>query len=123
MGAFYGEESGENLMAAPRKPLDMQRVEDLARMGATAKEIADILGVSMRTIYRRCGKLLIKLDGEWHARLRGLQRKAANDGNIAMLIWLGKQELGQSEKAENTNKGQQTIVMKEGGRDSTPRGE
>lgn len=33
-------------------------------------------------------------------RLRQLQWRAADNGNITMLIWLGKQELGQTEKVE-----------------------
>ena len=33
-------------------------------------------------------------------RLRQLQWKAATNGSVPMLIWLGKQTLGQSERTE-----------------------
>lgn len=34
--------------------------------------------------------------------LRRLQWKKASEGNVAMLIWLGKQILGQKERVEET---------------------
>ena len=32
-----------------------------------------------------------------------MQFKKANDGNVSMLIWLGKQYLGQTDKVEKNN--------------------
>lgn len=40
----------------------------------------------------------------WRIKLRSLQRTSAVNGNVTMQIWLGKQELGQVDKAENLNK-------------------
>lgn len=37
-------------------------------------------------------------------KLREFQWKAAESGNVTMMIWLGKQMLGQSEKTEAVNK-------------------
>ena len=43
--------------------------------------------------------------------LRSLQNKAAQNGNVTMLIWLGKQYLGQSDKTEITDN--KEIVIKD----------
>lgn len=40
----------------------------------------------------------------WRVKLRVLQRKTAEKGNAVMQIWLGKQDLGQTDKQENWNK-------------------
>ena len=44
-----------------------------------------------------------KQNGWGKIRLRQLQWKAAESGNVSMLIWLGKQYLGQSDKQETIN--------------------
>ena len=36
----------------------------------------------------------------WRQELRNLQKDAARKGNTAMLVWLGKQYLGQTDKLE-----------------------
>ena len=43
-----------------------------------------------------------KHQGEGKASLRRAQWKAAQDGNPTMLVWLGKQMLGQRDKQEIT---------------------
>lgn len=43
--------------------------------------------------------------------LRAAQYKAAMEGNTTMLIWLGKQRLGQSDKNELTGKDGERIVI------------
>lgn len=42
--------------------------------------------------------------------LRKKQWESAMNGNIAMQIWLGKQELGQSDKVEQTIKDEETVI-------------
>lgn len=48
----------------------------------------------------------------WRVKLRVLQRKSAEKGNVVMQIWLGKQDLGQSDKAETWNKNRNTSESK-----------
>lgn len=48
----------------------------------------------------------------WRVKLRVLQRKSAEKGNVVMQIWLGKQDLGQTDKAETWNKNRTTSESK-----------
>jgi len=90
----------------PRIKIDYKQVEQLAAMQCTDEEIAAVLGVERSTIKRRK-----KDDDEFctaykkgkergKASLRRMQFKAAEGGNATMLIWLGKQYLGQSDKTQ-----------------------
>jgi hypothetical protein len=47
---------------------------------------------------------------EGRMSLRRLQWKKAQEGNTTMLIWLGKQYLGQSDKQELTGKDGKSLV-------------
>ena len=90
----------------PRIKIDYKQVEQLAAMQCTDEEIAAVLGVERSTIKRRK-----KDDDEFctaykkgkergKASLRRMQFKVAEGGNATMLIWLGKQYLGQSDKTQ-----------------------
>lgn len=68
------------------------------------KSIDAAIKVIQRRIKERFGMSFVQyrdkmLDGR-RMKLRELQWKAADKGNPAVLIWLGKQYLGQSEKVE-----------------------
>ncbi len=102
---------GVNDMPTPKVKLDMKVVEGMAFVGATNQEIADFFGCSEKTIRNRCSEILSKSHADRKIKLRDMQWKAAEKGNTAMLIWLGKQHLGQSEKVEQNNN--QTIIIKE----------
>jgi hypothetical protein len=77
-----------------------EKVEQLASFGCTNIEIASYFGCSDTTLERNYGKILTKGRDKGKIRLRQLQYKAAEKGNVVMLIWLGKQVLGQSDKQE-----------------------
>ena len=90
-------------MARPKKHnLDTEKVEQLAGFGCTNTEIASFFGCSENTIRRSYGEYLTKGRDKGKIRLRQLQWRAAERGNTSMLIWLGKQVLGQSEKTEHS---------------------
>ena len=90
-------------MARPRKDINYTQARRLAEIQCTINEIAHVLGVSdtklkrdteFRAIYdqaREKGK----------TSLRRLQWAAARRGSTAMLIWLGKQYLGQTDRVES----------------------
>lgn len=80
------------------KPIDENIVYELAKMHCNNKEIAAVVGVSVDTIERRFAVLVDKGKEEGRATLRRLQWQQAMKGNIMMLIWLGKQLLGQKDK-------------------------
>jgi AraC-like DNA-binding protein len=85
-------------MARPLKKIDPVQVEKLAMMFCTNEEIADVLGCSSDTLVRRFAESLKKGRSHAKASLRRHQFKAASAGNAALLIWLGKQHLGQTDK-------------------------
>ncbi len=110
----------------PRREFDLRQVEELARLGCTEEDMGAVLGVSVDTIQRRkrtseefCGAIK-RGQAATRNSLRRLQLKKALDGNVTMLIWLGKQLLGQSDR-QSTLLGQnpegppvQVVVLQRG---------
>lgn len=92
-------------MARPKKNIDYVTVEKLASIQCTQEEIANFLDISTRTLQRDKEFCRIYKKGMENGKmsLRRMQFKKANDGNVSMLIWLGKQYLGQTDKVENNN--------------------
>lgn len=90
----------------PRKEIDLQIVEKLAMIHCTDKEMADILGVSVDTLWRRKQddpaflELLERGRSNGKASLRRRQWQRAESGSDTMLIWMGKQILGQRDRHE-----------------------
>ena len=80
-----------------RVVVDPKEVEKLARLHCTIKEIAEYLGTTADTISYHFADIITKAKTETKNSLRRAQLKVALDGNVTMLIWLGKQMLGQSE--------------------------
>lgn len=90
-------------MARPKKQIDAKLVHDLASIGCKNNEIAAFVGCSTDTLERRFAAELINGRESVKISLRRWQLQAAQKGNVAMLIWLGKQMLGQTEKVEQTS--------------------
>ena len=87
-------------MGRPLKPIDPEQVHRLAAIHCTVEEIASVLDCGKRTLERRFGAVIEKARQTGKASLRRRQYKAAMDGNITMMIWLGKQLLGQTDRVE-----------------------
>jgi hypothetical protein len=92
-------------LVVDEKTLDL--LEGLGRIQATTKEAAAVLKVSEPTFIKFV-KQHIKAQEAFEsgkesgrASLRRLQWKAAEGGNTTMMIWLGKQWLGQTDKVAN----------------------
>lgn len=87
----------------PRVPLSAAILEELVADGATMEEVADLHGVVRQTLYNRIEQepaflgALKRGRARAYATLRKTQVTLARAGNPAMLIWLGKQWLGQRE--------------------------
>lgn len=93
----------------PRIEVDVDLLAKLCQLQCTAEECAHVLGLSVDTIDRR-----LKEEG-WDGfeafagennsmgkvSLRRSQFQLASAGNATMLIWLGKQWLGQKDKIED----------------------
>ena len=91
-------------MARTVKPIDPEQVKKLASIGLSNAEIGAVIGCSPDTIERRF-KEIMKVGREHrNASLRRKQFEVAVSGNPTMLIWLGKQFLGQADKQEMTGK-------------------
>lgn len=86
-------------MARPPLKVDPKKVEELAASGAKVVEIADYFGVSRDVIHDRFATELSKGKAKLRESLRRAQVKQAKRGNTTMLIWLGKQYLGQTDKS------------------------
>lgn len=86
----------------PKKyDIDTEQIFKLAKYNLTNIEIADIYGCDESLLVKNYSEFLTKGRGELKLRLRQAQYEEAIDKrNITMLIWLGKQILGQSEKAD-----------------------
>tara|TARA_Y100001963_G_scaffold28843_1_gene39217 strand:+ start:100 stop:411 length:312 start_codon:yes stop_codon:yes gene_type:complete len=88
-------------MARPKKyDIDPKQVEKLAAYGCTNTEIASFFGCDESLIRKSYSESITKGRDSGKIRLRQLQWRAAERGNISMLIWLGKQVLGQSDRKE-----------------------
>ena len=88
-------------MARPKKyDIDPKQVEKLAAYGCTNTEIASFFGCSKDLISKSYSTNVEKGKDSGRIRLRQLQWRAAERGNIPMLIWLGKQVLDQSDRKE-----------------------
>jgi len=92
-------------MGRPRKEIDFDQFEELCRIQCTEVEIASVFGISIETLNTRCkeqyGQTFLEIWAEksaaGKASLRRKQWLLAQDGNATMLIWIGKQWLGQTD--------------------------
>jgi hypothetical protein len=91
----------------PRIEFDLEAVEGLGRIGATINDMVHVLPASKRTIADR----LAEPEGDFrtayekgrsllNSSLRRKQIQVAMTGNVAMLIWLGKQHLAQADRQD-----------------------
>ena len=99
----------------PPTPIDYETVEKLAMMQATLDEIASFIGFSREGLRKRRAwddelvAALEKGQDKGKISLRRLQWEQAQQGDRTMLIWLGKQILGQRDKHEQQIDGHMTV--------------
>jgi hypothetical protein len=94
-------------MARPKVyDIKEEEVIKLASYGCTNKEIADFYGCDESLIRKSYSDYLTKGRSQGKIRLRQLQLKAAEKGSAAILIWLGKQMLGQTDQIDNSEEDQ-----------------
>ena len=91
----------------PRKPvpIDLDELEKLAAMHCTQEEVGAWFGVTHKTISLKLRQRPFKAVWEtgWakgNISLRRQQKQRADAGDKTMLIWLGKQWLGQKDHHE-----------------------
>lgn len=93
-------------MARPRIEIDKEQFENLCKIQCTLEEVADYFDCSDTTIHRWCKKtykvsfedVFKKKSAGGKRSLRRIQWEAARNGDRTMMIWLGRQWLGQTDK-------------------------
>ncbi len=88
-------------MARPRKPISEDQVIQLAAINCSYAEMAAVLDIDASNLTRRFAQVIEKGRATGRMSLKRKQWEMAMGGNITMLIWLGKQNLGQTDKWEN----------------------
>lgn len=96
-------------MARPLKPIDWNLVEKKMEAGCNGVEISGSLHIDTDTFYSRFkeefGESFSALSANYHSggksNLKVRQYAKAMEGNINMLIWLGKNWLGQKDGQDN----------------------
>ena len=107
-------------MGRPRKEVDYATIDKLCAIQCTGEEIASVVGVDYDTLQRKIKEDFGMTFTEYFelkrssgkASLRRMQWKAAEAGNKTMLIWLGKQYLGQKDKQEIDATANMNITIK-----------
>lgn len=100
--------------------LDWEQFDKLCYIQCTQREIAAWFDCSVDTIERRVEEEFGIKFAEYYAEkkekglisLRRLQYQAAEKANTVMLIWLGKQYLGQKDRQETEMKTSTPIQIK-----------
>lgn len=98
-------------MPRPKVDIDEDQVEEMAAIGCTVAEIAGIVGCSPRTVERRAAAPVARGRVRLNISLRRRQIEMAMSGNASMLIWLGKQLLGQRDKADTTMRDEAVTIV------------
>ena len=93
-------------MGRRKLKIDPDRVFKLGRLGCTEAEIADIVGCSTDTLQRRFAAEIARARACRKMSLRRAQTiRAVRDRSDAMLIHLGKVELGQGGAGDGSKLG------------------
>lgn len=95
-------------MARPKANIDWKKVDSYLKAQCDGAAIAGILGIAPLTLYRACERehkvnfnaYAQQKKAEGKELLRAKQFQTAMDGDKTLLIWLGKQYLGQKDKQE-----------------------
>lgn len=88
---------------AKRKVVPPDEVYKLATMGCPDKEIAEWFDIDDQTLRYNFKQYLIKGRAHLKQRLRQSQLQSAFAGNPTMLVWLGKNILGQTDTPMNSD--------------------
>ncbi len=103
-------------MPRTARKLDYETIRKLASIGCTDREIAAVIDYTHEWVCKRKKKdaelaaAIEKGREAGKASLRRVQWQKAQEGNPTMLIWLGKQMLGQRDRVEHSDAGDKPAV-------------
>jgi len=103
----------KNKGGRPKLPISAEQVKQLASYGCSNGEIASFFSCDESVIRRRFAVNVKKGKNLGKTRLRQKQMAVALNGNVSMLIWLGKQMLGQTDKQDLDLTGNMTYQLSE----------
>ena len=89
-------------MGRPPIEIDEAQLKQLASIGLSSGEMAAVLDCSIDTLERNYMEVMETGRQMRNASLKRSQFAMATAGNATMLIWLGKQYLGQKDKLEHS---------------------
>jgi len=106
-------------MGRPPIPINQDEFEKLVNLCCTLDDIAGWFNCSVDTIERWCQSTYSESFADTYKKkaakgkisLRRKQMEVALSGNVSMLIWLGKQHLGQADKQEMEHSGKVDTVI------------
>jgi len=112
-------EKQKRKVGRPAKQIDWDVFDKLCAIQCSTRELADYFGVHFETIERAVKRDKGMELNDYYEQKRvpgkiGIRRKqyeVAMNGSIPMLIWLGKQWLGQSEKVEQIQSDEKVITL------------
>ena len=107
-------------LGRPKLNIDAEKVEMLSSFGCSTVEIAKLHNCDEQTIRTRFKPEIQRGRESMKIKLRQLQWKTAEQGSNAMLIFLGKQYLGQSDRNELELVGNLEGLLKECGYEDSP---
>lgn len=98
-------------MARPRKEIDEDQVTKLAAINCSYAEMAAVLDCDESTLTRRFAQAIAKgrASGRMSIKRKQYEMAMRGNGHFGMLIWLGKQLCGQTDKQEVTGSTDVTI--------------
>jgi hypothetical protein len=97
-------------MGRHKLDIDESKVENYARLGLSMRDIALLLGCAPSVIRHRFSETYKRARAERRAAIYKMQWDSAkgdkeNSPNVTMQIWLGKNELNQTDKQTHEHKG------------------
>ncbi|WPY01564.1 hypothetical protein Trichorick_01477 (plasmid) [Candidatus Trichorickettsia mobilis] len=99
----------KNKGGRPRKEIDFDVLQKLCELNCTRDEICNFFEIDDKTLTARIVEVGYDSFSAYYKKylntgkisLRRIQWQSANAGSVPMQIWLGKQYLGQKDKAES----------------------
>jgi hypothetical protein len=86
-----------------QKVVDPDEVYRLSNIGCSMEEMAQFFGIDRETLKYNFLPYIQRANSDLYRKIRNKQIEVALDGNPTMLIWLGKNMLGQSDNPVNTD--------------------
>lgn len=105
----------------PRKKIPKKLIEEYIKIGLPVRKIAGLINVDEKTIrnnfsaelQKRKHKKIIELYEKKEKLKQAQWESAIMDKNTTMMIWLGRNYLGQKEKIENKEQYKIELIVKD----------